>query len=164
MKEKDAGRLREEYERLVNGLAESGTLPLNAELMSNPVLPEEILHQAVPGNLRRADNFVKYMRKLVHFLKGRMQVNEVVMESPTAFLHKLDNEGLLHNKCGGKFYFWVQIHSWNVKNSIPKEDEAPRHESQRRRPLRGAHETIQPRRGEHAPRHESRRRRPLRGE
>ena len=92
MKEKDAGRLREEYERLVNGLAESGTLPFNAELMSNPVLPEEILHQAVPGNLRRADNFVKYMRKLVHMLRGRLQVQEVVHESPTAFLHKLDNE------------------------------------------------------------------------
>lgn len=71
---------------------QSGTLPMNAELASNPVLPEEILNQAVPGNLRRADTFVKYLQKLVYFLKARLQVEEVVHESPTAFLHKLDNE------------------------------------------------------------------------
>ena len=92
MKQTDASRLREEYERLVHGLAQSGTLPVNAELASNPVLPDEILHQAVPGNLRRAETFVKYLHKLVAFLKRRMEVNEVVQESPTAFLHKLDAE------------------------------------------------------------------------
>mmetsp|Transcript_575 Transcript_575/g.1517 ORF Transcript_575/g.1517 Transcript_575/m.1517 type:complete len:148 (-) Transcript_575:1556-1999(-) len=32
------------------------------------------------------------MRRLVHFLKERMKVDEVVQESPTAFLHKLDNQ------------------------------------------------------------------------
>ena len=52
-------RLRQEYERLVHGLANSGTLPVNAELAANPVLPPEILTQAVPGNLRRADTFVR---------------------------------------------------------------------------------------------------------
>ena len=92
MKSTDADRLRQEYERLVNGLAQSGHLPINAELASNPVLPDEILNQAVPGNLRRADSFVKYLHKLVAFLKQRLQVTEVVQESPTAFLHKLDNE------------------------------------------------------------------------
>ena len=34
----------------------------------------------------------RYLAKLVHFLKARLQVDEVVHESPTAFLHKLDNE------------------------------------------------------------------------
>ena len=92
MKQTDATRLREEYERLVHGLAQSGTLPANEELASNPVLPDEILHQAVPGNLRRADTFVRYLQKLVHHLKGRMQVDTVVHESPTAFLHKIDLE------------------------------------------------------------------------
>ena len=80
------------YERLVNGLAFSGTLPANAEMMANPVLPPEILTQAVPGNLRRADTFVRYLQKLVQHLKERMRVEEVVQMSPTAFLHKLDDE------------------------------------------------------------------------
>ena len=35
---------------------------------------------------------VRYLQKLVDFLKRRMTVDEVVQESPTAFLHKLDNE------------------------------------------------------------------------
>ena len=45
MKATDSSRLREEYARLVHGLAQSGTLPMNAELASNPVLPDDILTQ-----------------------------------------------------------------------------------------------------------------------
>ena len=46
MQQSDASRLRDEYERLVQGLAAAGTLPANEELGANPVLPEEILSQA----------------------------------------------------------------------------------------------------------------------
>ena len=101
MKQTDANRLRDEYERLVHGLQQSGTLPAAGEVAANPVpallpsvgvLPEEILTQAVPGNLRRADSFVKYMHKLVAFLKKWMDDVRTVEEwPPTAFLHKLDN-------------------------------------------------------------------------
>lgn len=53
------------------------------------MLPDEILHQAVPGNLRRADSFVSFMRRLVEHLKKRMQIGSVLQESPTAFLLRL---------------------------------------------------------------------------
>ena len=102
MKQTDAKRLRDEYERLVHGLQSSGTLPAAGEVAGNPVpafnlpsigvLPEEILTQAVPGNLRRAESFVKYMHKLVAFLKKWMdEVKNVEEWPPTAFLHRLDN-------------------------------------------------------------------------
>ena len=55
LKATDASRLNDEYQRLVNGLAQSGALPANQELAASPVLPADILQQAVPGNLRRAD-------------------------------------------------------------------------------------------------------------
>ena len=45
------------------------------------VLPAEILTQAVPGNLRRADTFVKYLAKLVSHLKSRLAVDEVGMRA-----------------------------------------------------------------------------------
>ena len=55
LKATDARRLNDEYQRLVAGLATQGALPANEELASSPVLPADILQQAVPGNLRRAD-------------------------------------------------------------------------------------------------------------
>ena len=41
-------------------------------LASSPVLPNDILQQAVPGNLRRADQFVRFLRRLVAHLLKRM--------------------------------------------------------------------------------------------
>jgi DNA excision repair protein ERCC-2 len=97
MGQTNKARLEAEYRALVQGMA--ATLPSHsehsdraAELMPNPVLPAEILNEAVPGNLRRADRFVKYLRKLVQHLRTRIEVHEVVQETPTAFLHKLDLE------------------------------------------------------------------------
>ena len=59
LKATDASRLNDEYQRLVNGLAQSGALPANQEVAASPVLPADILQQAVPGNLRRADQVAR---------------------------------------------------------------------------------------------------------
>lgn len=87
MKRNDEKRLRGEYEKLVSDLAAragAGT-GINDELAANPVLPDEVLQQAVPGNIRRADTFVKYLQKLVHHLKGRMAgLREVTADLPAA--------------------------------------------------------------------------------
>ena len=63
LKATDARRLNDEYQRLVHGLASGGALSNADEVAANPVLPDEILHQAVPGNLRRADSFVSFLRR-----------------------------------------------------------------------------------------------------
>ncbi|KAL1504663.1 hypothetical protein AB1Y20_008443 [Prymnesium parvum] len=98
LKASDASRLRDEYQRLVSGLASGGTLSPTDDVAANPVLPDEILHQAVPGNLRRADSFVSFMRRLVEHLKKRMQIGSVLQESPTAFLLRLAQEEELEAK------------------------------------------------------------------
>lgn len=56
------------------------------------MLPDEILQQAVPGNLRRADSFISFLRRLVEHLKRRMATAAVLQESPTAFLLRLSQE------------------------------------------------------------------------
>ena len=56
------------------------------------MLPNDILQQAVPGNLRRADQFVRFLRRLVAHLLKRMSVEVVTQESPQAFLLRLLNE------------------------------------------------------------------------
>ena len=54
--------------------------------------PQDILLQAVPGNLRRADSFVLFLKRLVAHLKKRLQTEEVVQETPLAFLSQLLHE------------------------------------------------------------------------
>lgn len=87
MKRTDQARLNEEYQRLVNGLAESGfgrssggvggsnglaggtgggeDISAAADAIpANPALPADILQEAVPGNIRRAEHFVSFLRKV----------------------------------------------------------------------------------------------------
>jgi DNA excision repair protein ERCC-2 len=33
------------------------------------VLPDDILHEVVPGNIRRAEHFVAFLRRFVEYLK-----------------------------------------------------------------------------------------------
>ena len=56
-KQTDERRLRQEYERLVNGLAQQGVLQRGGgeDMLMNPVIPDDILREAVPGNIRRAE-------------------------------------------------------------------------------------------------------------
>lgn len=37
--------------------------------MANPSLPDDILQEAVPGNIRKAEHFVAFLRRFVEYLK-----------------------------------------------------------------------------------------------
>ncbi|CAN0892867.1 General transcription and DNA repair factor IIH helicase subunit XPD [Linum grandiflorum] len=78
----DEGRLRAEYNRLVEGLALRGDLPASDAWLANPALPDDILRQAVPGNIRRPEHFLHVLRRLVQYLKGRLDTDNVEKESP----------------------------------------------------------------------------------
>jgi len=96
-KQTDERRLRQEYERLVNGLAQQGVLQRGGgeDMLMNPVIPDDILREAVPGNIRRAEHFVAVLRRFVDYLKTRLQSTQVEQETPTAFLqHCAANAGI----------------------------------------------------------------------
>lgn len=80
----DAGRLREEYDRLVAGLA-AAEMPA---VLQNPV-PDAAIREAVPQQVRDAEDFVKFMRRIVTYLRERLQVRSVIQESPALFLRNL---------------------------------------------------------------------------
>ncbi|CAI0448923.1 unnamed protein product [Linum tenue] len=81
-KDIDAGRLRAEYNRLVEGLALRGDLSASDAWLANPALPDDILRQAVPGNIRRAEHFLHVLRRLVQYLKVKLDTDKVEKESP----------------------------------------------------------------------------------
>ena len=43
----------------------------------------------VPGNIRRAEHFVAFLRRFVAYLKEKLGVNQVETENPTTFLAQL---------------------------------------------------------------------------
>ncbi len=68
LKATDQRRLNDEYRRLVSGLASRGGQregeSLADSMLANPALPEDILREAVPGNIRRAEHFISFLRKV----------------------------------------------------------------------------------------------------
>ncbi|CEQ42042.1 SPOSA6832_03802 [Sporobolomyces salmonicolor] len=73
MKAKDASTLEDEYRRLVEGLhgGQEGNddRPEDEDFMANPVLPSELLQEAIPGNIRRAEHFTAFLARFVEYLK-----------------------------------------------------------------------------------------------
>jgi DNA excision repair protein ERCC-2 len=70
LKQENKARLDEEYDRLVNNLRrvqEERAADENA--WANPVLPDAILDEAIPGSIRTADTFLNFLRRLMEYLK-----------------------------------------------------------------------------------------------
>lgn len=94
-KSTDERRLRAEYDRLVQGLTAQGTiggvagLSGGEEWLANPVIPADVLREAVPGNIRRAEHFLALLQRLVEFLRRKLAGLNVAQESPGAFLAAL---------------------------------------------------------------------------
>ncbi|KAI9466206.1 DNA repair helicase [Lactarius psammicola] len=87
IKKTDASKLQDEYAKLVEGLQEAASD--EDAFTSTPVLPEDLLKEAIPGNIRKAEHFVAFLKRLVEYLKTRMRVLHVVAETPLSFLQHL---------------------------------------------------------------------------
>jgi len=96
IKKTDNERLQQEYQNLVNGLIDQGLIDQaanNIGLASN-VLTPDVLNETIPGNIRRAEHFVAFMRKVVNHLKVRLSSvagpsGGVQSETPLSFLHRM---------------------------------------------------------------------------
>lgn len=98
MKERDSKRLHEEYNRLVEGLKDANVARETDVVLANPVLPDQILQEAVPGNIRNAEHFIFFMKKLVEYVKMRLRVQHVVQESPAGFLKDINGKICIERK------------------------------------------------------------------
>ncbi|KIH57306.1 DNA repair helicase [Ancylostoma duodenale] len=63
MKSENSERLQNEYEKLVEGLRRTEQERANDERLANPVLPDAILREAVPGSIRTAQHFVLFIKE-----------------------------------------------------------------------------------------------------
>jgi DNA excision repair protein ERCC-2 len=110
MERSDAQRLNEEYRNLVQGLRASGVLgggsrggggPAEAksgapdasdQVISAPVLDADILREAMPGNIRRARHFVRFLHTVLEYLRQFLRRKEVTRMTPADFVSQLQKE------------------------------------------------------------------------
>lgn len=98
MREDDQKRLQDEYQRLVDGLKDASVARETDMVLANPVLPDEILQEVVPGNIRNAEHFVSFLKRFVEYLKTRLRVQHVVQESPAGFLKDVQAKVCIERK------------------------------------------------------------------
>ena len=67
-------------------------------VLANPVLSADILEEAVPGNIRKAEHFVAFLKKIVQYLKTQLLGKDVVNRTPLAFLHDMHAVTALERK------------------------------------------------------------------
>lgn len=90
MKKQDSEKLQSEYNKLVEGLRQSEIANTEEDFfMNSPVLSKDLLDEAIPGNIRRADHFVAFLKRFIEYLKTRMKVLHVISETPMSFLQHL---------------------------------------------------------------------------
>ncbi|KAL5117421.1 TFIIH/NER complex ATP-dependent 5'-3' DNA helicase subunit [Pleosporales sp. CAS-2024a] len=98
MKTTDAEKLQSEYAKLVEGLRTADEARQEDIFMANPALPDDLLTEAVPGNIRRAEHFVAFLKRFIEYLKTRMKVLHVISETPPSFLQHLRDLTFIEKK------------------------------------------------------------------
>ena len=98
LKQADSARLQSEYEKLVEGLQEAQARRDNEAQLANPVLPDHVLQEAVPGSIRKGEHFVAFMKRLIEYLKTRLRIQHVVQESPAGFLADIAKKVCIERK------------------------------------------------------------------
>ncbi|SCU87354.1 LAFA_0E06238g1_1 [Lachancea sp. 'fantastica'] len=95
----DAQKLQDEYDKLVSGLRGPDMLGDSEEPpVESPVLSQDLLKEAIPGNIRRAEHFVSFLKRLIEYLKTRMKVLHVISETPNSFLQHLKQLTFIEKK------------------------------------------------------------------
>ncbi|KOS19810.1 DNA repair helicase RAD3 [Escovopsis weberi] len=94
MRATDQQQLQNEYEKLVQGLREADQARQEDAFMANP----DLLTEAVPGNIRRAEHFVAFLKRFIEYLKTRMKVRQVISETPPSFLAHLREHTFIEKK------------------------------------------------------------------
>eukprot|EP00917_Polyrhabdina_sp_WS-2016_P025658 GHVP01055207.1.p1 GENE.GHVP01055207.1~~GHVP01055207.1.p1 ORF type:complete len:839 (+),score=130.82 GHVP01055207.1:868-3384(+) len=93
VKNTDQARLLKEYDSLLQGLRTTGQLDDELiEGLSNPVLPDDITQEAIPGNIRKAEFFVSVMRRVILYFNVYIRVFTVKSEGPLTFLRQFEAE------------------------------------------------------------------------
>lgn len=98
IKQRDASKLRSEYESLVEGLRKVQKDRLADRVLANPIVSDDMLNEAIPGNIRKAEHFLALLRRFLEFLRIKMKAQHVTSESPASFLQHVREMTFIERK------------------------------------------------------------------
>ncbi|KAG7004821.1 general transcription and DNA repair factor IIH helicase subunit XPD [Physcia stellaris] len=98
MRDSDADKLQNEYAKLVEGLRDAEEARDENAFMANPALPDDLLQEAVPGNIRRAEHFIAFLKRFVEYLKMKIHVLVVSSQTPLRFLQECKESTFIEKK------------------------------------------------------------------
>ena len=98
IKEADETRLRNEYNRLVQGLRDASIARETDLILANPILSDEVLQEAIPGNIRNGEHFINFLKRLFEYVKSRLRTQHVVQGSPAGFLKDIATKVCIERK------------------------------------------------------------------
>lgn len=90
LRERDEKILMEEYKNLVSNIKDAVSLDIEGYMC--PVLPADVVKKAIPGNIRKAEHFISFLKVVIGYLKHYIKVYEPKSEGPLMFLHRFEQE------------------------------------------------------------------------
>lgn len=84
-------------------------------------MPNDILKEAVPGNIRRAEHFLHVLRRLVQYLRGRLDTENVEKEGPVNFVASITAHAGIDQKT--LRFCYERLHSLMLTLEITDTDE-----------------------------------------
>lgn len=94
------------------------------DLLMNPILTEELLEDPVPGNLRRAEHFLTFLKRVLVFFRKQLKSREAKINSPSGFMYLLktaayiDQESLKHAS-SSLHSFLATLHVTDLAKFLP---------------------------------------------
>lgn len=67
-------------------------------MLQHPILSKDIIQEAIPGNIRKADHFLPVLRKLIVYFKKLLSEKELQMLSPLQLVYKLQQEYFIEQR------------------------------------------------------------------
>lgn len=107
MKMTNQKRLQDEYNKLIENMSqeteEESKIPKKKEnfteetneTLANPVLPVDIVKEAIPGNMRKGEHFLYLLQKIVAFLNAYLAPTISKIEKPQAFMQNFQEKTLI---------------------------------------------------------------------
>lgn len=76
----------------MQGLAKENIIKSEMEMLSHPIIQKEVIKEAIPGNIRKADHFLPVLRKLIVYFKKLLSAKELKCLSPLQLVYELQSE------------------------------------------------------------------------
>ena len=67
-------------------------------VLANPIVSDDMLNEAIPGNIRKAEHFLALLRRFLEFLRIKMKTQHVTSESPASFLQHVREMTFIERK------------------------------------------------------------------